>query len=133
VTATISQCLLYFISLPIHCFSPPPSSLIKPIALATGRDPYFCGKPNPLMMRAAIQKLGVQREDSIIIGDRMDTDVLAGVQSGMLCFLLSQKMFLFYFLSVGMFSVRRRFFHFFICGHVFQFEEIFVDRMVNIF
>lgn len=59
-----------------------PSSLIKPIALATGREPYFCGKPNPLMMRAAIQKLGVQREDSIIIGDRMDTDVLAGVQSG---------------------------------------------------
>jgi ribonucleotide monophosphatase NagD (HAD superfamily) len=81
----------------IDFLSLPPSSLIKPIALATGRDPYFCGKPNPLMMRAAIQKLGVQREDSIIIGDRMDTDVLAGVQSGMMRFSLFSKKKIFYY------------------------------------
>jgi NagD protein len=62
-------------------FVPACGSLIKPIEMSTGREPYYCGKPNPLMMRAAIKKLGVHRENAIIIGDRMDTDILAGVQS----------------------------------------------------
>lgn len=62
-------------------FVPACGSLIKPVELASGREPYYCGKPNPLIMRAAIKKLGVQREQAVIIGDRMDTDILAGVGS----------------------------------------------------
>ena len=69
-------------------FVPACGSLIKPIEMSTGREAFYCGKPNPLMMRAAIQKLGVQREDAMIIGDRMDTDILAGVQSGIATTLL---------------------------------------------
>ncbi len=56
-------------------------SLIAPIELATGREAYFVGKPNPLMMRNALKKIGCTREDSIIIGDRMDTDIIAGIES----------------------------------------------------
>ena len=71
-------------------FVPACGSLIKPIESATGREAYFCGKPNPLIMRAAITKLGVQREDAVIVGDRMDTDMLAGVHSSIdTCLLLS--------------------------------------------
>jgi len=56
-------------------------ALISPIELATGRSAYFIGKPNPLIMRHALKKLGCLREDSVIIGDRMDTDIIAGVQT----------------------------------------------------
>ena len=56
-------------------------SLIAPIELATGSKAYFAGKPNPLMMRQAIKRLACRREESIIIGDRMDTDIVAGVES----------------------------------------------------
>lgn len=56
-------------------------SLIAPIELATGSKAYFAGKPNPLMMRQAIKRLGCRREESLIIGDRMDTDIVAGVES----------------------------------------------------
>ncbi|MFA6008293.1 MAG: HAD-IIA family hydrolase, partial [Candidatus Shapirobacteria bacterium] len=58
-------------------------SLLAPIELATGRKAYFVGKPNPLMMRHAIRKLGVTREETAIIGDRMDTDIVAGIESDM--------------------------------------------------
>ncbi|HEY9055503.1 MAG TPA: HAD-IIA family hydrolase [Rectinemataceae bacterium] len=58
-------------------------SLVAPIELATGRKAYFVGKPNPLMMRHAIRKLGVTREETAIIGDRMDTDIVAGIESDM--------------------------------------------------
>jgi NagD protein len=58
-------------------------SLLAPIELATGRKAYFIGKPNPLMMRHAIRKLGVTREETAIIGDRMDTDIIAGIESDM--------------------------------------------------
>ena len=61
--------------------APSTEALISPIELATGKQAYFVGKPNPLMMRIALKKLGVQREDAIIIGDRMDTDVIAGIES----------------------------------------------------
>lgn len=57
-------------------------ALVAPIELATGRQAYFIGKPNPLMMRHAIKKIGCQREDTLIIGDRMDTDIIAGIESG---------------------------------------------------
>ena len=56
-------------------------SLVKPIELATGQEAYFLGKPNPLMMRTALKRLGCRREESFIIGDRMDTDIIAGLES----------------------------------------------------
>ena len=56
-------------------------ALISPIAMTTGVEPYFVGKPNPLMMRHALKKLGTNREETAIIGDRMDTDMIAGIES----------------------------------------------------
>jgi NagD protein len=53
------------------------------IEKATGRSPFYVGKPNPLMMRSALNYLDVHSEDSVMIGDRMDTDIVAGVESGM--------------------------------------------------
>ncbi|MEE4115056.1 MAG: HAD-IIA family hydrolase [Marinilabiliaceae bacterium] len=60
---------------------PAVKALIAPIELATGKQAYFVGKPNPLMMRIALKKLGCRREETIIIGDRMDTDIIAGIES----------------------------------------------------
>ncbi len=60
---------------------PATGSLMAPIELATGAKAYFIGKPNPLMMRHALKRLKSRREDTAIIGDRMDTDVLAGVEA----------------------------------------------------
>jgi NagD protein len=56
-------------------------SLVAPIELATGRKAYFVGKPNPLMMRHALRRLGVTREETVVIGDRMDTDIIAGIEA----------------------------------------------------
>ena len=53
------------------------------ISRATGVEPYFVGKPNPLMMRAALNRLGAHSETTVMIGDRMDTDVVAGLEAGM--------------------------------------------------
>jgi NagD protein len=53
------------------------------IEKASGVSPLFVGKPNPLMMRMALNYLGAHSENTTMIGDRMDTDVIAGVQSGM--------------------------------------------------
>ncbi|HOZ57844.1 MAG TPA: HAD-IIA family hydrolase [Nakamurella multipartita] len=53
------------------------------IEKATGRTPYFVGKPNPLMMRSAMRAIGAHSESTLMIGDRMDTDVIAGLESGM--------------------------------------------------
>jgi NagD protein len=58
-------------------------ALVAPIELATGKKPYFIGKPNPLMMRTALRKLGVHSSESFMVGDRMDTDILAGTEAGM--------------------------------------------------
>lgn len=57
-------------------------ALVAPIELATGAVAYYLGKPNPLMMRTGIKLLGVSTEDTVIVGDRMDTDIIAGVESG---------------------------------------------------
>lgn len=57
-------------------------ALVAPIELATGKKAYYIGKPNPLMMRHALRKLGCTREETVIIGDRMDTDIVAGIESG---------------------------------------------------
>lgn len=53
------------------------------ISAATGVDPLFVGKPNPLMMRAALRQLGAHSGDTIMVGDRMDTDIIAGIEAGM--------------------------------------------------
>ena len=58
-------------------------SLVAPIELATGRKAYFMGKPNPLMMRTGLHLLGVHSEEAAMVGDRMDTDVIAGMESGL--------------------------------------------------
>ena len=60
---------------------PATGALVKPIELATGKTAYFLGKPNPLMMRHAVKLLGTTPEETVIIGDRMDTDILAGIES----------------------------------------------------
>lgn len=53
------------------------------ISEATGVKPYYVGKPNPLMMRSALRQLGGHSETSMMIGDRMDTDIVAGTEAGM--------------------------------------------------
>ncbi len=56
-------------------------ALISPIELTTGMKAYFVGKPNPLMMRHALKKLGTHRIETALIGDRMDTDIIAGIET----------------------------------------------------
>ena len=51
--------------------------------MATGQTAYFVGKPNPLMMRTGLRILGVHSEDAAMIGDRMDTDMVAGIKTGL--------------------------------------------------
>jgi NagD protein len=53
------------------------------IEKASGASPFFVGKPNPLMMRSALNYLDVHSEDTVMVGDRMDTDIISGVESGM--------------------------------------------------
>ncbi|HZA84904.1 MAG TPA: HAD-IIA family hydrolase [Actinomycetes bacterium] len=53
------------------------------ISKATGVRPYFVGKPNPLMMRSALNAIGAHSETTVMIGDRMDTDIVAGLEAGM--------------------------------------------------
>ena len=62
---------------------PATRALIAPIELSTGRQAYYVGKPNPLIMRHARKHLGVTSAETAIIGDRMDTDIIAGIESGM--------------------------------------------------
>jgi NagD protein len=61
---------------------PATGALMAPIEMATGVKAYYVGKPNPVMMRTALQKVECRREDTIIIGDRMDTDIVAGIEAG---------------------------------------------------
>lgn len=58
-------------------------ALIAPIELTTGKNAYYIGKPNPLMMRTGLQILGIHSAETAMIGDRMDTDIIAGIESGM--------------------------------------------------
>lgn len=60
---------------------PATGALLAPIELATGCKAYTVGKPNPLMMRSALKILECPREETVIIGDRMDTDIIAGVEA----------------------------------------------------
>ena len=60
---------------------PATGSLIAPIEIATGKKAYFVGKPNPLMLRHGLKKLDCHSQDIAFIGDRMDTDIIAGIES----------------------------------------------------
>ena len=60
---------------------PATGSLIAPIEIATGKKAYFVGKPNPLMLRHALKTIGCHSADIAFIGDRMDTDIIAGIES----------------------------------------------------
>jgi NagD protein len=62
---------------------PASGALAALIETATGMKAFFVGKPNPLMMRSALNYLDVHSEETMMIGDRMDTDIIAGVESGM--------------------------------------------------
>jgi 5'-nucleotidase len=65
-------------------------ALVAPIEKVTGVAPYFLGKPNPAMMYWARKKLGVHSANCFMIGDRMDTDIIGGIESGMTtCLVLS--------------------------------------------
>jgi NagD protein len=63
--------------------SPACGALVAPIEIATGKKAYFCGKPNPLMMRTGLRLLHCHSADAVMVGDRMDTDVISGLESGM--------------------------------------------------
>ena len=66
-----------------HSTVPACGALVAPIEMATGTKAYFCGKPNPLMMRTGLRLLRCHSEDAVMVGDRMDTDVISGLESGM--------------------------------------------------
>ena len=58
-------------------------ALVAPIEITTGKNAYYIGKPNPLMMRTGLQILGIHSGETAMIGDRMDTDIIAGIESGL--------------------------------------------------
>jgi 5'-nucleotidase len=58
-------------------------TLAAPIERLSGKQAFFVGKPNPVMMRAALRYLQVHSEDAWMVGDNMDTDIIAGVQTGL--------------------------------------------------
>jgi NagD protein len=62
---------------------PATGSVAALISRATGVEPYFVGKPNPLMMRSALNAIDAHSETTAMIGDRMDTDVVAGIEAGL--------------------------------------------------
>lgn len=61
---------------------PATGSLIAPIEIATGKKAYFVGKPNPLMLRHGLKKLDCHSQEIAFVGDRMDTDIIAGIETG---------------------------------------------------
>jgi len=62
---------------------PATGSVAALITRATGREPYYVGKPNPLMMRSALRAIGAHSESTLMIGDRMDTDIVSGLEAGL--------------------------------------------------
>ena len=64
-----------------HGIMPATGSLVAPIEIATGKKTYFVGKPNPLMLRHGLKKLDCHSSEIAFIGDRMDTDIIAGIES----------------------------------------------------
>src|SRR3712207_4445229 len=62
---------------------PATGSVAALITRATGVQPYFVGKPNPLMMRSALNRIDAHSETTVMVGDRMDTDVVSGLEAGL--------------------------------------------------
>ena len=62
---------------------PATGSVAALVTRATGVEPYFVGKPNALMMRSALNRLGAHSETTVMVGDRMDTDVISGLEAGL--------------------------------------------------
>ena len=62
---------------------PATGSIAALITKATGAQPYFVGKPNPMMFRSAMNRIAAHSESTVMIGDRMDTDVVAGIEAGL--------------------------------------------------
>jgi len=62
---------------------PAAGSVAAMITKAIGVEPYFVGKPNPMMMRSALNQIGAHSNSAAMIGDRMDTDVLCGLEAGL--------------------------------------------------
>jgi NagD protein len=62
---------------------PATGSVAALITAATGRRPYFVGKPNPMMFRSALNRISAHSETTVMIGDRMDTDIVAGIEAGL--------------------------------------------------
>ncbi|WP_245575299.1 HAD-IIA family hydrolase [Chitinibacter tainanensis] len=62
---------------------PAAGTILAAISAATGKKPYIVGKPNALMMMLASRKLGVHPEECVMVGDRMDTDIVGGMEAGM--------------------------------------------------
>ncbi|ANI39281.1 MULTISPECIES: HAD-IIA family hydrolase [Mycobacteriaceae] len=62
---------------------PATGSVAAMITRATGREPYFVGKPNPMMFRSALNRIEAHSESTVMVGDRMDTDVVAGIEAGL--------------------------------------------------
>ena len=67
---------------------PATGSVAALISTATGRQPYFIGKPNPLMMRSALNRIEAHSETTAMVGDRMDTDVVSGLEAGLRTYLV---------------------------------------------
>src|SRR4051794_24870306 len=72
-----------------HGLLPATGAVAALISTATGRTPYFIGKPNPLMMRSALNRLDAHSETTVMIGDRMDTDIISGLEAGLRTILVS--------------------------------------------
>jgi NagD protein len=66
-----------------HGMLPATGSVAALISTATGRSPYFVGKPNPLMMRSALNRIEAHSETTAMVGDRMDTDIVSGLEAGL--------------------------------------------------
>jgi 5'-nucleotidase len=62
---------------------PATGSVAALITAATGRQPYFVGKPNPMMLRSALNRIEAHSENTMMVGDRMDTDIVAGIEAGL--------------------------------------------------
>lgn len=62
---------------------PATGSVAALITTATGRRPYFIGKPNPMMFRSALNRIAAHSETTVMVGDRMDTDIVAGIEAGL--------------------------------------------------
>jgi len=62
---------------------PATGSVAAMITAASGRKPYFVGKPNPMMLRSALNRIEAHSENTCMVGDRMDTDIVAGIEAGL--------------------------------------------------